>query len=342
MEKIIDLEEAKKVINECHDLNELNNLRVTYLGKKSALSLAMAQMGKLKPEERAVYGKSVNDLKNELNNAINAQKAQLELAKLNETLQKETIDISLPGQSFEVGSKGIVAQVIDEICEICIGLGFSIAEGPEVESDHFNFEMMNIPKGHPARDMQDTFYIDETTLLRSHTSPVQAHVMLAAQGKGPIKVICPGKVYRRDEDTTHSHEFHQIEALVVDKGITMADLKGILLTIARKMFGEKREIRLRSSFFPFTEPSVEVDVSCFQCEGKGCNLCKDTGWIELLGAGMVHPNVLKGAGFDPNVYTGYAFGIGVERVAMLRYGIEDMRYLFANNVNIMKQFKKER
>ena len=342
MEQIIDLVKAKQEIEAAKDLDGLNQLRVTYLGKKSALSQAMSQMGKLAPEERAAYGKHVNDLKNELYAALEAQKEKLELVALNAKLQGETIDISLPGTDFEAGSLGIVAQIIDEICEIGIGMGFSIAEGPEVESDYYNFEMLNIPKGHPARDMQDTFYIDDNTLLRSHTSPVQVRTLLEHKGVGPVKILCPGKVYRRDDDATHSHEFHQIEGLVVDKGITMCDLKGILLVLARKMFGEKREIRLRSSFFPFTEPSVEVDVSCFNCNGKGCALCKGTGWIEILGAGMVHPNVLKAAGFAPEVYTGYAFGVGIERIAMLRYGIDDMRYLFSNNINVLGQFKKER
>lgn len=342
MDYIIDLEEARKRAEACRDLNALANLKASYLGKKSALNQAMAHLGKIAPEEKAAYGKKINDLKNQLNALFNEQRARIEREVLNAKLQKETIDVSLSGENFEAGSKGVVAQIIDEICDIGIGLGFEIAEGPEVESDYFNFEMLNTPKGHPARDMQDTFYIDENTLLRSQTSPVQARTMLAKKGVGPVKILCPGKVYRRDQDTTHSHEFHQIEGLVVDKGITMGDLKGILLVLARSMFGEKREIRLRSSFFPFTEPSVEVDVSCFKCDGKGCNLCKGTGWIEILGAGMVHPNVLRNCGFDPEVYTGYAFGVGVERIAMLRYAIDDMHHLFSNDMNVLDQFKKER
>ena len=219
-------------------------------------------------------------------------------------------------------------------------MGYTIKEGPEVELDHYNFELLNLPKDHPARDMQDSFYINENTLLRTQTSPIQVRTLEKANGEGPIKIICPGKVFRRDDDdATHSHQFYQIEGLVVDKNITMGDLKGTLETLVKKMFGEKREIRFRSSFFPFTEPSVEVDVSCFNCDGKGCNICKGSGWIEILGAGMVHPNVLRMSGFDPEVYQGFAFGVGVERIAMLRYGISDIRHLYMNDKRVLKQFK---
>ena len=231
--------------------------------------------------------------------------------------------------------------IVSQLEELFLGMGYQIAEGPEVESDYFNFELMNLPKGHPARDMQDTFYIDENTLMRTHTSPVQAHTLLAAKGKGPIKVICPGKTYRRDDDdATHSHQFTQIEGLVVDENISMAHLKGTLLEFAKKMFGNNREIRFRPSYFPFTEPSIEVDVSCFNCGGKGCNICKGTGWIEILGAGMVHPNVLNMCGYDSNKYTGFAFGIGPERIAMLKYGIPDIRYFYTNDIRFLKEFDK--
>ncbi|MBQ9731002.1 MAG: phenylalanine--tRNA ligase subunit alpha [Bacilli bacterium] len=330
-------------INEVNDLNQLNELKALHLGKKSELSKAMGQMGKLAPEERAAFGQKINALKKEISDAIDARRLAIEEAILNARLANETIDISLEGQDFAGASKSVNQIVVDEIIDICVGLGYQVAEGPEVESDHYNFELLNLPADHPARDMQDTFYIDETTLLRTHTSPVQARVMEKCNGQGPIKIICPGKVYRRDDDdATHSHQFMQIEGLVVDKNITMADLKGTLDMLAKKMFGEKRTIRLRSSYFPFTEPSVEVDVSCYNCDGKGCNICKGTGWIEILGAGMVHPNVLRMSGIDPKVYQGFAFGIGVERIAMLRYGIDDIRHLYTNDLRFLKQFNKEK
>ena len=343
MEKIIDLDEAKKRILDCMSLKELNDLRVFYLGKKSILNQSMSKMGELSQDERIAFGKYVNTLKQDLNDFLEEQKNNLETIELNERLQNETIDISLDGDDFSSASYGIIGSIVDEICNIGIGIGFSIAEGPEVENNHYNFEMLNLPKDHPARDMQDTFYINDNDLLRSQTSPVQVRTLLSHNGEGPVKILCPGKVYRRDDDdATHSHQFTQIEGLVVDKNITMSDLKGILLLFARKMFGEKRTIRLRSSFFPFTEPSVEVDVSCYNCNGKGCSVCKDSGWIEILGAGMVHPNVLKMSGFDPKIYQGYAFGVGVERIAMLRYGIDDLRHIYSNDIRVLSQFKKER
>ena len=339
----INVQEIIAQINSVNDLNQLNELKALHLGKKSELSRAMSQMGKLLPEERAAFGQKINALKKEISDAIDARRVAIEEAILNARLATETIDISLEGQDFAGASKSVNQIVVDEIIDICVGLGYQVAEGPEVESDHYNFELLNLPADHPARDMQDTFYIDETTLLRTHTSPVQARVMEKCNGQGPIKIICPGKVYRRDDDdATHSHQFMQIEGLVVDKNITMADLKGTLDMLAKKMFGEKRTIRLRSSYFPFTEPSVEVDVSCYNCDGKGCNICKGTGWIEILGAGMVHPNVLRMSGIDPKIYQGFAFGIGVERIAMLRYGIDDIRHLYTNDLRFLKQFNKEK
>ena len=260
---------------------------------------------------------------------------------LNEKLASEVIDITLPSVNMKRGSKHLFNSIVDEVSQIFIGMGYKIAEGPEVETDEFNFELLNVPKGHPARDMQDTFFIDDTRLMRSQTSPVQAHVMLQAKGVGPIKIISPGKVYRRDDDATHSHQFGQIEGLVIDKDVSLADLMGTLQLFARSMFGEKREVRMRSSYFPFTEPSVEVDISCFECGGKGCSLCKGTGWIEILGAGMVHPHVLEMCGFDTNVYQGFAFGIGIERVAMLKYGVDDIRRFYTNDLRFLKQFDKE-
>lgn len=339
----INLEEIISKINEVTEMNTLNELKVLYLGKKSELSQAMSQMGKLPPEERASFGQKINGMKKTISDAIDNKKVLLEEEILNKRLASEKIDISLDGEDFNSASKTVNNIVIDEIIDICTGMGYQVAEGPEVELDLYNFELLNLPQNHPARDMQDTFYIDEKTLLRTHTSPVQARVMQTCNGVGPVKIICPGKVYRRDDDdATHSHQFMQIEGLVIDKNITMADLKGTLDLLAKKMFGEKRTIRLRSSYFPFTEPSVEVDVSCYACDGKGCNICKGTGWIEILGAGMVHPNVLRMSGFNPEVYQGFAFGIGVERIAMLRYGIDDIRHLYQNDLRFVKQFNKEK
>ncbi len=335
-------EEALAKIAECQDLKALNDLRVFYLGKKGPMQSAMKSMKDMAPEERASFGQVSNKAKQEITQAVEDKKTALEEAEMNERLMKEDIDITLPSNALPLGSIHPLSRVKDDLEELFLGMGYEVAEGPEVESDHFNFELMNLPKGHPARDMQDTFYIDENTLMRTHTSPVQAHVMLAAQGKGPIKVICPGKTYRRDDDdATHSHQFMQCEGLVVDKNITMADLKGTLDVFAKKMFGEKREIRLRPSYFPFTEPSVEVDISCANCGGKGCAMCKGTGWIEVLGAGMVNPHVLEMCGFDPKVYQGFAFGIGLERVAMLKYGIDNIRDFYNDDLRFLNQFGRK-
>jgi phenylalanyl-tRNA synthetase alpha chain len=279
-------------------------------------------------------------VKTAIANAIEEKMNALKAKILEEKLKRETIDISLPGRESTVGARNPFYIVQDEMKEIFLGMGFDVADGPEIESDLFNFELLNIPKDHPARDMQDTFYIDENTLLRTHTSPVQARTMKKMEGK-PIRIICPGKTYRRDDDdATHSHQFAQIEGLVIDKDINIGHLKATLELFAKKMFGEKREIRLRSSYFPFTEPSVEVDITCANCGGKGCNMCKGTGYIEILGGGMVHPNVLKMNGYDPEQYSGFAFGIGIERVAILRYGIDDIRKFYQNDVRFLKQFKK--
>lgn len=343
-QKLLDLKiEALKNIDECDNLGRLNELRVEYLGKKGFLSSLSSKMGQLLPNERAEFGKKINEVRNAITESLENKKVILEEKALKEKLAKESIDITLPGANATPGAKHIINAMIDEISEICLGLGFEIADGPEIEEDKYNFELLNLPKDHPARDMQDTFYITETTLLRTHTSPVQARTLLSKNGVGPVRVICPGKVYRRDDDdSTHSHQFNQIEALVVDENVTLADLKGTLSIIIKKIFGESRVIRFRSSFFPFTEPSVEVDVSCAICNGKGCNVCKGSGWIEVLGAGMVHPNVLKMNGFDSEKYQGYAFGIGVDRFAMLKYGITDIRNLYNNDLRVLKQFIKER
>lgn len=333
--------EAFEKINNVNNIEDLNNFRNSYLSKKSELMSFMSKMKEFSGEEKAKFGQTINEVKNKILSLIETRKNELEEKMLNEKLASEVIDITLPSVNMKRGSKHLFNSIVDEVSQIFIGMGYKIAEGPEVETDEFNFELLNVPKGHPARDMQDTFFIDDTRLMRSQTSPVQAHVMLQAKGVGPIKIISPGKVYRRDDDATHSHQFGQIEGLVIDKDVSLADLMGTLQLFARSMFGEKREVRMRSSYFPFTEPSVEVDISCFECGGKGCSLCKGTGWIEILGAGMVHPHVLEMCGFDTNVYQGFAFGIGIERVAMLKYGVDDIRRFYTNDLRFLKQFDKE-
>ena len=343
-QKLLDLKtEALNNIDVCDNLVRLNELRVEYLGKKGFLSGLSSNMGKLQPSERAEFGKKINEVKTAITTSLEEKRVKLEEEALNKRLESESIDISLNGTNSNPGTKHIIQAMIDEISEICLGLGFEVADGPEVEEDLYNFELLNLPKDHPARDMQDTFYITENTLLRTHTSPVQARTLLSKKGVGPVRVICPGRVYRRDDDdSTHSHQFNQMEALVVGENVTLADLKGTLSIICKKIFGESRVIRFRSSFFPFTEPSVEVDVSCAICNGKGCNVCKGSGWIEVLGAGMVHPNVLEMNGFDSKKYQGYAFGLGVDRFAMLKYGITDIRHFYNNDLRVLKQFMKER
>ena len=340
-EKLLLLQEtALKEIEAADSSDALNNVRNTYLSKKSELSGMMSQLGSLPPEERKEFGQAVNNVRIAITSAIEEKMTYLKNKELEEKLEKETIDITLPGVTKDVGGRNPFYIVRDEIVEIFLGMGFEVADGPEVETDLYNFELLNIPKDHPARDMQDTFYINENELLRTHTSPVQARTMEAKKG-APVRIICPGKTYRRDDDdATHSHQFAQVEGLVIDKGINIGHLKATLELFAKKMFGEKREIRLRSSYFPFTEPSVEVDITCANCGGKGCNMCKGTGYIEILGGGMVHPNVLKMNGYDPEVYSGFAFGIGIDRTAMLRFGIDDVRKIYQNDVRFLRQFKK--
>lgn len=334
-------EKAVEEIEACDDLETLGAIRNAYLSKKSPLMALMSRMKELSGEARAAFGKHINDAKNEIAERLEAKRKALEERKIEKQLEEETIDISLPGKEMKKGAKNPFYKIQDEIIDIFASMGYEIVEGPEVESDHYNFELMNIPHDHPARDMQDSFYIDENTLMRTHTSPVQARVMEQKKGQ-PIRIICPGKTYRRDDDdATHSHQFAQIEGLVVDKDINLGHLKATLELFLKKMYGEKREIRLRSSYFPFTEPSVEVDISCYECGGKGCSVCKGSGWIEILGGGMVHPNVLRMSGYDPDVYQGFAFGIGIERVAMLRYGIDDIRRFYQDDVRFLHQFKKD-
>jgi len=333
--------QALAEISNCADLRELNEVRIKYLGKKGPIQEAMKVMKDLDEEGRKALGKLANDTKNMITEALEAKESRLQEEELKRKLEAEKIDVTLPSRKKPLGIAHLTQQVITEIEDIFLGMGYTIAEGPEVESDYYNFERLNLPKGHPARDMQDSFYITEDLLLRTHTSPVQARTMLKYKGQGPVKIICPGKVYRRDDDdATHSHQFVQIEGLVIDEKITMSDLKGTLAYFAKKMFGEEREIRFRPSFFPFTEPSVEVDVTCAKCLGKGCPMCKHTGYIEILGAGMVHPNVLRMGGFDPDKYQGFAFGMGPERIAILKYGIDDIRQFYTNDLRFNHQFNR--
>ena len=340
-EKIEDL--RKRTLSDLlsvADEKTLNNLRTVMLGKKGELTEILKGMKDLTNEERPVIGALANAFRDEFGAKFEAKKVEIEQAVMNAALESETLDVTLPGKKKKKGSRHILTQTQEEIEEIFLGMGYEIVDGYEVETDHYNFERMNLPKDHPARDMQDTFYITNEVLLRTHTSPMQARTMDAHDfSKGGLRMIAPGRVYRRDtDDATHSHQFHQIEGLVVDKNITMADLKGTLDLVMKKMFGQERELRWRPSYFPFTEPSVEVDISCFKCGGKGCNVCKHTGWIEILGAGMVHPNVLEMSGLDSSVYSGFAFGLGQERIAMLRYGINDIRGFYQGDVRFLEQF----
>ncbi|MGL5541012.1 MAG: phenylalanine--tRNA ligase subunit alpha [Erysipelotrichaceae bacterium] len=342
MEKLTTLQQdALQAIEQCAHASDLQQLRVLYLGKKGPIQEVMKMMKDLPNEEKPLFGQQINDLKAILQQALDAKKEILEAKALEEKLAKDKIDITLSGFALNVGNLHPLTIISQELEDLFIGLGYSVAEGPEVELDKYNFERANIPADHPARDMQDTFYIDTEWLLRTHTTAIQTRVLEENAPTLPIKLICPGKVYRRDDDdATHSHQFIQAEGLVVGKGISMSDLKGTLEFMARKMFGDKREIRLRPSYFQFTEPSVEVDVSCHICGGKGCNVCKGTGWIEILGAGMVHPHVLSMAGYDPNECSGFAFGVGVERVAMLKYGVDDIRHFYQNDIRFLNTFKR--
>ena len=333
-EKIISL------IENASNVNELKTVQETHLSKKSELNSMMSLIRNLNNEDKILFGQAMNNARNEINTKYNEKLNYLNELLIKEKLEKESIDITLPGMNYQLGGINPFYQIQDEIMDIFVSMGYEIVEGPDVETDYYNFERMNIPANHPAREMQDSFYINPTTLLRTHTSPAQAHAMDKANGK-PLRIVCPGKCFRRDDDdVTHSHQFGQVEGLVVDKNINLGNLKATLELVLRKMFGEKREVRFRGSYFPFTEPSVEVDISCMECKGKGCPTCKGTGYIEILGAGMVHPNVLKMAGYDPDVYSGFAFGIGIERVAMLRYGIDDIRRIYTGDVRFIKQFKR--
>jgi phenylalanyl-tRNA synthetase alpha chain len=328
-------EEALAAISS--DSADLEQIRIQYLGKKGELTAVLRGMGALSAEERPIVGQLANDVRADIESAIKAKAEIQKNAELEKRLVTEKIDVTLPSTPLKVGKLHPLTQVQRTIEDIFIGMGFSIAEGPEVEYDYYNFQALNIPENHPARDTQDTFYITDNILLRSQTSPVQVRTM--EKQKPPIRVISPGRVYRSDAvDATHSPLFHQVEGLVVDKGITMGDLKGMLETFAKTLFGNDTRLRFRPHHFPFTEPSAEVDVSCFVCGGKGCRVCKNEGWIEILGAGMVHPFVLSNCGIDPEVYSGFAFGMGVERIAMKYYGIDDMRLLYENDTRFLEQF----
>lgn len=328
---------AFDALDNASDMQAIEDVRIRFLGKKGELTSILKQMGSLSAEERPVIGQLANQVRSAIEERIAEAQSQMKEKAIEQKLKAETIDVTMPGTKYEVGKKHPLYKVLDEIKEIFLGMGFDVADGPEVELDYYNFEALNLPKDHPARDTQDTFYITENILLRTQTSPVQVRVM--EKQKPPIRVISPGRVYRSDAvDATHSPVFHQIEGLVVDKGVTMGDLKGTLADFAKRLYGEDAVVRFRPHHFPFTEPSAEMDVMCFNCGGKGCRLCKGEGWIEILGCGMVHPKVLKNCGIDPEEYSGFAFGMGLERVVMRRYNIDDLRLFFENDQRFLNQF----
>ena len=331
------LVKALEEINVADTKDTLEAARVKYLGKKGELTAILRGMGQLSAEERPIVGQVANEVRAKIEAAIEGAAERAEAHELEHKLQKETIDVTMPGKKISFGKKHPLTTVLDEVTDIFTGMGYSVAEGPEVELVHYNFDMLNAPKTHPSREPQDTFYIDDEIVLRTQTSPMQARIM--EQTQPPIRIIAPGRVFRNDEvDATHSPMFHQIEGLVIDKGITMGDLKGTLEVFAKELYGEETSVRFRPSYFPFTEPSAEMDISCFKCGGKGCPMCKYEGWIEVLGCGMVHPNVLRNCGIDPEVYSGFAFGVGLERITLFRYKIDDMRLLFENDVRFLSQF----
>ena len=344
-EKLAHIKEnAKERISQLSDMQSLNDLRVKYLGKKGELTEILRGMKDLSAEERPVIGNLVNSVRDEIEKTIKEAEEKIKSAELERQLEKERIDVTLPSTKIKRGSKHPINRVIEEIEDLFVSMGYDVISGPELETDEYCFERLNLPKGHPARDMQDSFYITNEYLLRTQTSAVQARTMMANTEKTPIRMICTGKTYRREDDATHSHQFNQVEGLVIDKKenkVSLADLKGTLEVFVRKLIGKNSELRFRPSYFPFTEPSYEVDVTCFKCGGKGCNLCKQTGWIEVLGAGIVHPNVLKMNGYNPDEYSGFAFGTGIDRLAMFKYGITDMRYLYANDIRFLNQFDRK-
>ncbi len=344
-EKIEQIKQkSMEEIKESMDLKTLEDLKIKYLGKKGELTAILRGMKDLTSEERPVVGNLVNQSKETLEKIISEKEAEFKRKELNKKLEAEKIDITLPSNKIKRGSIHPLNRVIEDMEDLFVSMGYDVVEGPELETDEYCFERLNIPKGHPARDMQDSFYITDEYLLRTQTSSVQARTMVANTEKEPIRIITVGKTYRREDDATHSHQFNQIEGLVIDKketNVSLADLKGTLEIFVRKIIGANLDLRFRPSYFPFTEPSYEVDVTCFKCGGKGCNLCKQTGWIEVLGSGIVHPNVLKMNGYDPEKFGGFAFGTGIDRLAMFRYGITDMRYLYANDVRFLNQFDRK-
>ena len=328
-------------VKEIKSLKELNDLKIEYVGKKSPIAKLTSMMREV--EDKKTFGMMLNELRTHVSTTLDSLKEKFEEEELNKKLENEKIDITLPSSKIKKGSIHPLNRTIEEIEDIFISMGYEVVDGPELETDEFCFERLNLPEGHPARDMQDSFYITDKYLLRTQTSSVQARTMLKYGGNKPIRMICVGKTYRREDDATHSHQFNQVEGLVIDKkenNVSLSDLKGTLEVFMKKMLGEDTKLRFRPSYFPFTEPSYEVDVTCFKCKGKGCNLCKETGWIELLGSGIVHPNVLKMNGYDPDKYSGFAFGTGIDRLAMFKYGITDMRYLYQNDIKFLKQFDR--
>lgn len=335
--------DLEKDLKEITNLNELNDLKVKYAGKKGIITELYSKMKDLSDDEKKEYGKKVNELRTLFNDKYEEMKNNLEQEELNKKLENERIDVSLPSAKITPGAPNVLEKVVEEVEEVFMSMGYDVLDGPEIEEDLYNFELLNIPKGHPARDAQDTFYIeDDKILLRSQTSPMQARAMLKAGGNEPVRVVVPGKTYRRDpDDATHSHQFMQIETLLVDKNISLADLKGTMDVVAKKLFGEDVKTRMRPSYYQFTEPSVEVDVSCFSCKGKGCSLCKNTGWITIAGAGIVHPQVLKNCGYDPKEWSGFATGFGAERMAMLKYGIDDIRFFYKTDLRELKDFDRK-
>lgn len=330
-------EQALAQIKNCENMDKLNEIRVSILGKKGELTSVLKSMKDVAPEDRPKVGQWVNETRQEIETVMDEAKTRMERAVREAKMKAEVIDVTLPAKKAEIGHRHPNTIALEEVERIFIGMGYEVVEGPEVEKDYYNFEALNIPADHPAKDEQDTFYITGDILLRTQTSSTQVHEM--EKGKLPIRMIAPGRVFRADEvDATHSPSFHQIEGLVIDKNITFADLKGTLAEFAKQLFGENTKVKFRPHHFPFTEPSAEVDVSCFKCGGKGCRFCKGSGWIEILGCGMVHPHVLEMSGIDPNEYTGFAFGVGLERIALLKYEIDDMRLLYENDIRFLKQF----
>ena len=337
------IKELEKDIESINDLKELKDLKVKYLGKKGLINELSNKIKDIKPEEKKEYGIKVNEIRKKFNDFYEEKNQEFENKMLQEKLEKESIDITLPSTRIKVGAPHILEKVIEEVEEVFLSMGYDVVDGPEIEEDKYNFEMLNIPKGHPARDAQDTFYIEnEEILLRSQTSPVQVRTMLKGEGKTPIRMICPGKTYRRDDDdASHSHQFMQIEGLVVDKNISLSDLKGTMDILFKRLFGKNVETRFRPSYYQFTEPSVEVDITCVNCHGKGCNVCKNTGWVTVVGAGIVHPNVLRMSGYNPEEWTGFAFGFGAERLAMMKYDINDIRTFYNTDLRETSIFDRE-